>query len=59
VQELTTAWTDNGTQDPAPTNPNLGGIGGCTNPTPAASTIGGPAPYWSTSANLRFAAQHG
>jgi hypothetical protein len=57
MQELTTAWTDNGTQDPAPTNPNPGGIGGCTNPT--ASTIGGPAPYWSTSANLRFAAQHG
>ena len=28
-------------------------------PTPAASTIGGLAPYWSTSANLRFAAQHG
>jgi RHS repeat-associated protein len=48
LQELITAWTDNGTQNPSPTTPNPGGIGACTTASPSASTIGGPAPYWDT-----------
>jgi RHS repeat-associated protein len=48
LQELTTAWTGNGTQTPSPATPSPGGIGSCTNTTPSASAIGGPAPYWDT-----------
>lgn len=48
LQELTTAWTDNGAQSPAPASPNPGGVGSCANTAPSASTIGGPATYWQT-----------
>jgi RHS repeat-associated protein len=45
--ELTTAWTDKGGQTTT-TAPSVPGEGGCTNTTPAATTLGGPAQYWET-----------
>lgn len=45
LNRLTDAWTDTGgthTEDA----PVINGIGGCTNTTPDAGHLGGPAPYW-------------
>ncbi|UXY22965.1 ricin-type beta-trefoil lectin domain protein [Streptomyces cynarae] len=42
LNRLTTAWTDTA----GLTSAGVGSTGGCTTSTPAASTIGGPAPYW-------------
>ncbi|MGW7409720.1 polymorphic toxin-type HINT domain-containing protein [Streptomyces sp. NPDC054833] len=45
LNRLTDAWTDTGgphTED----SPTINGIGGCTNTTPDAGNLGGPAPYW-------------
>jgi RHS repeat-associated protein len=48
--QLTAAWTDTGgTQTAA--SPIVPGIGGCVHTSPAAATIGGPAPYWETWTN--------
>jgi YD repeat-containing protein len=50
--QLTSAWTDNGTQSPAPptlngtSTPNPGGVGSCVSTAASATAIGGPAPYW-------------
>jgi RHS repeat-associated protein len=45
LQRLKDAWTDTGGTTTAPT-PSIQGQGGCTNAAPAASSIGGPDPYW-------------
>ncbi|MGW1916965.1 ricin-type beta-trefoil lectin domain protein [Streptomyces sp. NPDC002076] len=42
LNRLTTAWTDTA----GLTTAGVGSTGGCTTSTPAASTIGGPAPFW-------------
>ncbi|WP_177239934.1 ricin-type beta-trefoil lectin domain protein [Streptomyces monashensis] len=42
LNRLTTAWTDTA----GVTSAGAGSTGGCTTTTPAASTVGGPAPYW-------------
>ena len=49
MQELTTAWTDNGQVTPAAppaASPAPGGTGACDDTDPAAGNIGGSAPYW-------------
>ena len=47
LDQLTAAWTDTGgTQTAA--SPSVSGIGGCSNTSPSAANIGGPAPYWET-----------
>ncbi len=45
LDQLKQAWTDSGTTTTQP-GPSVSGIGGCTNSSPAATTIGGVAPYW-------------
>ena len=45
LDELTQAWTDSGTTTTQPA-PEVGGIGGCTDTSPAAASIGGVQPYW-------------
>jgi RHS repeat-associated protein len=45
LQRLTQAWTDTGGTSTAG-GTSVPGVGGCTNTTPAQSTVGGPAPYW-------------
>lgn len=47
---LTTAWTDTGATTTQP-QPSVPGIGGCTHTAPTSSgatTVGGPAPYWTS-----------
>ncbi|MFD3328696.1 polymorphic toxin-type HINT domain-containing protein [Streptomyces sp. NPDC058701] len=44
LRRMTRAWTDTGTTTTQP-GPSVPGIGGCTNTTPQAGKIGGPAPY--------------
>jgi RHS repeat-associated protein len=45
LQRLTTAWSDTaGTTVGA--SGQVDSVGGCTTRTPAAATVGGPAPYW-------------
>jgi RHS repeat-associated protein len=49
--QLTTAWTDTGTTTATANESNTlppGATGTCTNTSPAAANIGGPAPYWET-----------
>ncbi|HVB43992.1 MAG TPA: RHS repeat-associated core domain-containing protein [Streptosporangiaceae bacterium] len=43
--ELTQAWTDAGTTATAP-EPEVSGIGGCADTSPAATSVGGIQPYW-------------
>ncbi|MFJ3216604.1 RHS repeat-associated core domain-containing protein [Kitasatospora sp. NPDC086801] len=45
LKRLTQAWTDTGGTTTKP-GPSVPGIGGCTNTTPSAGKVGGPAPYW-------------
>ena len=45
LDQLTAAWTDTGGTSLA-SGQSAGGIGGCNNASPAATAIGGPAPYW-------------
>ena len=45
LNRLTDAWTDTGGTHTAD-SPSINGIGGCTNTTPAAGHLGGPAAYW-------------
>jgi RHS repeat-associated protein len=47
LDQLTAAWTDTGGTQTAAA-PSVSGIGGCSNTTPSAANIGGPAPYWET-----------
>ena len=47
LDQLTAAWTDTGGTQTA-SAPSVEGIGGCSNTTPSAANIGGPAPYWET-----------
>ncbi|NEA71288.1 hypothetical protein G3I68_11315 [Streptomyces sp. SID13588] len=47
---LTTAWSDTGSTTTQP-QPSVPGIGGCTHTAPTSSgttTVGGPAPYWTS-----------
>jgi RHS repeat-associated protein len=52
LDQLTAAWTDTGGTTTTTTTSGGGqsvqGIGGCADATPAAASIGGPAPYWET-----------